>query len=378
MAFDISSWLNKEYNAKRKEELSLALERDQMRRTSGLPESGGILKTRGGLSQNLPNFKPDRGLLGDLMGVRGMESTEANRLMAGQSESYSSGVKGQVKRGLLGGTMDMKTAQTNLLDTDVGNPAMTGLVNRTDPLRVQQADKLKRDAKDPVGTESNFVLVGKDNADNQIPITFNNKTRKYMLSGTDKAIPDNMFQSHNLVRVPSVQTDEMSKLGGRTRSQVGDIMKTLDGDDLALGSIDEVIKGLTANPGAVGLRGAIGENLAGLAGQFGDPGRMMAENLQSGDEHKVRTGIRMLTGQLIPRVTGDTSGRYSDRDMERVDAVNRGLNLMTNVDQALEALNVVREAIENGKKKSMESLNRTRGAHKKNSKESYSHLWGGQ
>lgn len=143
---------------------------------------------------------------------------------------------------------------------------------------------------------------------------------------------------------------------GMTKSNITDLNRQLKNDEDAIGSIKSIISGVEKSPGAVGFVGAISEVAAGLTGQFGATGEQISLMLESDDESQVRTGMRMLTAVLIPRVTGDTSGRYSDRDMERVDDVNRGLKPTSSKRQTVNALKVVLDVYERGYKKTQERL----------------------
>lgn len=163
---------------------------------------------------------------------------------------------------------------------------------------------------------------------------------------------------------------------GLTKTNITELNRQLQNDETAIGSIKNIIEGVERAPGAVGVRGAVGEIAAGLTGQFGVVGEDISRMIESDDEAQVRAGIRMLTGVLIPRVTGDTSGRYSDRDMERVDAINRGLKPTSSKRQTINALKVVLDVYEKGNEKTkamlggQEPIVPTTGASK------YSGLWG--
>jgi hypothetical protein len=160
---------------------------------------------------------------------------------------------------------------------------------------------------------------------------------------------------------------------GPTKTNVTELNRQLRNDNEAIDSIQKIIAGVEAHPGAVGFKGAAGEFTAGLVGQFGAVGDDISLMMESDDESQVRAGLRMLTGVLIPRVTGDTSGRYSDRDMERVDAINRGLKATSSKRQTINALKTVLEVYKKGRIQTQKSLGIT-GTETAPSK--YSNLWG--
>lgn len=135
---------------------------------------------------------------------------------------------------------------------------------------------------------------------------------------------------------------------GLTKKNISDINRQTGNDLETINALEELIPLIEKTPEAVGLVGGAAESIAGVVGQFGETGEYISELVESDDAIEVRTGLRMLTGKLIPRVLGDTSGRYSDKDMERVEEVRGGLKAMRNKRQTVKALNVVLKAFKNG------------------------------
>jgi hypothetical protein len=158
---------------------------------------------------------------------------------------------------------------------------------------------------------------------------------------------------------------------GLTKSNITELHRALEKDKAGIVELNDLIDKVEKSPGAVGIRGALGETTAGLIGQMGPLGEEIAGYIESDDEIEVRAGLRMLTGKLVAAITGDTSGRYSDKDMELVKEVNRGLKLSSSKVQTIGALKKVRDVMERGKQRGQEMLGETP---KKSG--GYSDLWG--
>jgi hypothetical protein len=135
---------------------------------------------------------------------------------------------------------------------------------------------------------------------------------------------------------------------GLTKKNIGELNTQAANDLETINALEQLIPLVEKTPEAVGLVGEVAEAAAGLTGQFGEIGEEISEMIESDDAIEVRTGLRMLTGRLIPRVLGDTSGRYSDKDMERVEEVRGGLKLMRNKRQTVKSLSIVLQAFKNG------------------------------
>jgi hypothetical protein len=145
---------------------------------------------------------------------------------------------------------------------------------------------------------------------------------------------------------------------GLTKSDISKINQQIFADDMTIDLIDTVVSGIEKNPQAVGFVGNTKELASGFTGQFGTYGSEIAMMIESDDEIEVRSGINMLTGVLIPRVLNDNSGRYSKDDMDRVEAINRGLKNITSPRQAIISLQTVRDIIKKGQNSSNKMLGR--------------------
>lgn len=142
-----------------------------------------------------------------------------------------------------------------------------------------------------------------------------------------------------------------------TKTFTTELQRQLKSDDDALSQIDALLIQLKGDPArgikpmteATGVAGWAIENVGGLAEQVPGVGDHVAELFNSKDVTKVRTGMRLVLGSTISRITGDTSGRYSDRDQKLADATLRGLNPMASFPQITAAYETVRDIIARGR-----------------------------
>jgi hypothetical protein len=224
---------------------------------------------------------------------------------------------------------------------------------RNRSLKYQEYDLKKQKAEAPSGGKKQKLNLHWPGLPRPVKGQFDPGTGQY----TYESSPGVWANAPTDAQVVSTGIQGTSKdVLGMTKSNITDLNRQLKNDEDAIGSIKSIISGVEKSPGAVGFVGAISEVAAGLTGQFGATGEQISLMLESDDESQVRTGMRMLTAVLIPRVTGDTSGRYSDRDMERVDDVNRGLKPTSSKRQTVNALKVVLDVYERGYKKTQERL----------------------
>lgn len=113
-----------------------------------------------------------------------------------------------------------------------------------------------------------------------------------------------------------------------------------------LGDTTKLIK---ENPTSVGAIGALKNSIAGMVGQLGAPGRWAETLIQSEEDIQVHGGIALLDGILIPRVLNDTSGRYSDADMDRVREINSGREWIKSPRQTVAMLDELIEITKRGR-----------------------------
>jgi len=135
---------------------------------------------------------------------------------------------------------------------------------------------------------------------------------------------------------------------GLTKKNIGDLNAQIGRSVTTINNLKKLIDLSKKTPEAFGSVGAGAEVISGIVGQFGQAGEDISRMIESDDAQEIRTGYRMLTGQLVPVITGDTSGRYSDRDVKMVERVQKGLGLIDNKRQAINAMETVLTAFKNG------------------------------
>ena len=130
------------------------------------------------------------------------------------------------------------------------------------------------------------------------------------------------------VTVPNEQPPPTSKAVTAAANET--IRQQLDTIDEVATSLDLLAK----NPQATGVMGYVVENLGGLLGQVtsGDSDLGAAEN------QTLRTNLQAVLGRMIPQITNDTSGRYTEGDMQRVRAAVQATNPMASAGQIKSAL----------------------------------------
>jgi len=134
---------------------------------------------------------------------------------------------------------------------------------------------------------------------------------------------------------------------GLTTSQQGEIHMAGGKLNTALKQLDEAMIAVAGNPTSVGLPGA-GKKYLNIA--LGTVDDLFDTNLYQdwGDPaaDETRAKLQMLVGKLVTPITGDTSGRYSDRDMQRVEEAMQGLKTATHSRAVIQHLATIRDVIE--------------------------------
>jgi len=363
---------NRQTDRASRDEIQSALELEQMRRQGLLDNKNNDITSydeRGMpyLTQTLPEIKDNNyGLLHNLYNAPNMDASSAAQIMSMHQNQLDQDAINKAQS-LLAPTAETpyQKSMLNLLGTkQFGPQALVGVQNYNDPYKIAETAARQKQANTPIGEEKNLKLVNVNDPLDQFDVTFNNKTRELRYTKNGQPVPAELFRQYKLQQMPRVQVDNPDKLAGLTPKVLAQLNDQISNDDMAITSIQKVIKGLTENPYAVGFVGNAGELIAGLVGQFGETGRIMSQQIQSTDAQQVRTGVRLLTARLISRVTGDKSGRYSDKDMERVDEVNNALKNLTSLPQALATLQKTMEIIQSGREYDMQRLARGRARNK--------------
>ena len=171
------------------------------------------------------------------------------------------------------------------------------------------------------------------------------KTKKFFKQGTDEEVTSDEYK---FTRVPSVQVATTADEFGITKKVKSELQKSTITRNKTLGLLKEAISAYEKNPQAAGIFGSVAETMSGLAGQVpGSLGKGIANYLDEGGEiTDTRTLGSMITGKLIPTITGDTSGRYSDRDIEWAKKTSKARDPFASSDQVVTALKRIQSIME--------------------------------
>jgi hypothetical protein len=178
--------------------------------------------------------------------------------------------------------------------------------------------------------------------------------QSFGLTAKDSRMSD--YQERQATTAEKRLTFDEKKLGLKEKTNIEKTKKQykekLEQDDEVLRRLNNVLTKVQENPNAIGLRGWAKKM---LAKGFGTIGLNAAENwIETEGDIQTEAGVNMLTGILIPYVTGDTSGRYSDKDMERVDEINNARELYTTPRRVTatikELMNIIRQGRINTKR----------------------------
>lgn len=136
----------------------------------------------------------------------------------------------------------------------------------------------------------------------------------------------------------------IAQVGGTplTKSQTGaqgiEIADEIRATGERLSELSNALNSLERTPEATGIRGIVTERLGGVAEQLGDMVGVDGDWLGTADVQTTRTTLASLLGRYIPTVTGDESGRYSDRDMQRAEAALPATRATASYNQVRSAL----------------------------------------
>lgn len=135
--------------------------------------------------------------------------------------------------------------------------------------------------------------------------------------------------------------------GQMTASQAGKrTSEALDAKASATSAISEVeatLRKLSKAPEAVGIQGELIEKVGGLLQQVPVLGDAAGEWLNTKEVQATRTQVKSLIGKFVKPITGDTSGRYSDRDMQLVTVASRANDPLASIEDVTAALNAIKE-----------------------------------
>ncbi len=166
----------------------------------------------------------------------------------------------------------------------------------------------------------------------------------------------------NITNIPEGRGRETKAARDRIRQENENMEGLLDEVAIAIGRNRDV-------PGAAGLRGAGAELIEGTLSQIpgvGAAASEVAEGLTGVDAtelSKIRTQGRLLVARLVPVVTGDTSGRYTEQEQKRTKEVEAQLEALRTADQIEGALSEVQAITIRGevRKRGEEFINKAAG-----------------
>jgi hypothetical protein len=151
----------------------------------------------------------------------------------------------------------------------------------------------------------------------------------------------------------TVQTDDPDKVGGgfsQTPSQEGNLAESFAESAIAISDMTASYAALMdAGPGATGLVGAAFDLGAGIAEQLDGLAGTDAANYVFGSEEernkitKARTMARTTVAKQLSTISGDESGRYTDREYDIARTTLKALDPKSGFKQVAEAYRTVQE-----------------------------------
>lgn len=110
--------------------------------------------------------------------------------------------------------------------------------------------------------------------------------------------------------------------------------------------LDEGIQGIVDQPSAVGPKGFFIDHMGGMIRLLEEATGVkgaVSKPLGVDEIRRVRSVLENTVGPLIPTITGDTSGRYSNSDRAVADQAFNALKVSTSPEDALISLSVIRD-----------------------------------
>ena len=127
------------------------------------------------------------------------------------------------------------------------------------------------------------------------------------------------------------------------KSTVRDLEGSVLSADQGITQIQDVIKSIEENPGSVGAIAGLRESIGGVVGQLFPAA---GEAISPDELVETRTKFKTIIAPLVSTITGDTSGRYSNRDIEMTENASKALDAAANDQQATAALGVILSIME--------------------------------
>lgn len=103
----------------------------------------------------------------------------------------------------------------------------------------------------------------------------------------------------------------------------------------------------TSVPNALGFQGALIDNIGGIIQQaeraIGAPGALGSERMGVNEVSQARDTFNLLFGKMLPTITGDASGRYSNFDVQLAQKMSRFKSSFSSVEQSIGFLTLLRD-----------------------------------
>jgi hypothetical protein len=138
-------------------------------------------------------------------------------------------------------------------------------------------------------------------------------------------------------------TGTAADIGAPDKTEMRAIRTQIRNSEGNIEELDKALSGVLATPEATGVRGVVIEKLGGLLGQLPVVGPEATNMLGTPEVQAVRTRLQSILGRFIGAITGDTSGRYSNKDLQLAQTAAQATNPTASYEQVVSALKTLRE-----------------------------------
>lgn len=139
---------------------------------------------------------------------------------------------------------------------------------------------------------------------------------------------------------------------GFTKSNITQLNKDVQTSQQSVAAIDSALQAVKETPEAVGFIGSARVRTADFLETVKQAGvpipSDLAETIAPNEMIDTRGKLKLLTGTLVPIVTGDTSGRYSNFDMQMALEINTAVQNVTSARSAVVLLERLKTIMNNG------------------------------
>jgi hypothetical protein len=166
----------------------------------------------------------------------------------------------------------------------------------------------------------------------------------------------------------SVQASNLSDAGADVtkpnEKAINEARETAREMTSTLAEVDKAINAFKKNPEAGGIVGLAIDKIGGLVEQI--PGGIGEEvtgavGIDTAAVQKARTQAQSVLGKLISTITGDTSGRYSDKDLKLVQSAIPALDPTASPKQIQAAYKSIHELLDTKRLDAVEDLRSAAG-----------------